>query len=381
MARRILLLITGLIILTFIYISGGKSSARSGIAAPLPPVENTRSIWPPRLQDAICRPNIYVYTIPDDIQVSKHIQDTSCFASNYKSELILYNQLRDPTSKVHQLFVTNDPQRADFFYIPFLGACWLTKCWSEHNWNWNERCGVDDVYVRPLMNYIIRENPYWNRSQGRDHIMVHPMDHTSTYYETTRDSFKNAIFLTTVGDKRSVRAHAHRRYRDIVIPSATGILHRAMINPLDYLTQTGSPKPHISRSGRTIKVLFRGLYQNVPPNDVYSLGIRSLFSTFEKLPGWDLAASATDDDYAQRLAKATFGLTPMGWTLDTTRLWEYLAFGVIPVIIADGIIEPFEDDVDWHSFAVFVRREDAHRLPAILAKYTPDDIARMQHRD
>lgn len=114
---------------------------------------------------------------------------------------------------------------------------------------------------------------------------------------------------------------------------------------------------------------------------MYSAGVRSLFYTrFRHLPGWDIAESSPDDEYARRLARARYGLAPMGWTLDTTRLWEYLAFGVVPVIIADGIIEPFEDDVDWNSFVVWVRREDAHILDEVLAEITNEEYERKRKR-
>jgi hypothetical protein len=73
-----------------------------------------------------------------------------------------------------------------------------------------------------------------------------------------------------------------------------------------------------------------------------------------------------DREYLEKLSRAKFGLSPMGWTLDTTRIWEYIAYGVVPVVIADGIIEPFEMDVDWDSFIVRIRRDEVHRLDEIL---------------
>jgi hypothetical protein len=105
----------------------------------------------------------------------------------------------------------------------------------------------------------------------------------------------------------------------------------------------------------------------VNPEDEYSNGIRSLFfNYFQHYPGYEIGEVIEDGAYLDRLTRAKYGLSPMGWTLDTTRIWEFMAFGVVPVVIADGIIEPFEFDVDWDSFIVRVRRDEVHRLDEIL---------------
>jgi hypothetical protein len=50
-----------------------------------------------------------------------------------------------------------------------------------------------------------------------------------------------------------------------------------------------------------------------------------------------------------------------------------MAFGVVPVVIADGIIEPFEMDVDWDSFIVRIRRDQVHRMDEILRGISDKD--------
>ncbi|KAI8988325.1 exostosin family-domain-containing protein [Mycotypha africana] len=330
-------------------------------APPLPLVD-TPSYWPSPVEQAICQPKIYVYKAHDSFQVPKSTQDNRCHESNYNSEIILHNQLVDSSSPFYQFYVTEKPEEADFFFIPFFGACYLYNCWSKHNWNWDERCDVDLRYVDPMMDMVINEYPYWNRSGGKDHIMIHPMDKTFTYYESNQ-RFQPAIFLKTVGDKREKWAHRHRYDRDIVIPSATRMIHHLKADPMKYLTPDGQPK----KGTRDIFVLFQGCCPEVKPEDVYSNGIRSLFfNHFKNYRGYEIGQVIADEEYIQKLARAKYGLSPMGWTLDTTRIWEFIAFGVVPVVIADGIVEPFEFDVDWDSFVVKIRRDEVHRLDDIL---------------
>lgn len=330
-------------------------------APPLPTVDIS-SYWPTPVEQAVCRPKIYVYKPPSDIQISKKIQKEVCHISNYNSEIILHDQLIDPSSPIYGHYVTENPEDADFFFVPFFGACYLYNCWSENNWDWDQRCNVDENYLDPLMDMIINDYPYWNQSGGRNHILVHPMDKTFTYYQHNA-RFQSAIFLTTVGDKRQKYMQRHRYDRDIVIPSATRMIHHLAVDPYRFLNQDGQPK-----SGkRDIFVLFQGCCPDVKPEDEYSTGIRSLFfSHFKHYRGYEIGQVIADQDYLQKLSRAKYGLSPMGWTLDTTRIWEFIAFGVVPVVIADGIIEPFEFDVDWDSFIVRIRRDEVHRLDEIL---------------
>jgi hypothetical protein len=371
------IVVTLCIVLVLCFLSLTSTSTNKNRPDPLPLVHLT-DYWPPRLEQSLCRPKIYIYDIPDTIQVSKDTRNTACYHSNYKSEIMLYDSLTDPSSIYYKLYVTEDPEEAELFYIPFFGSCWLfSKCWSQHNWNWEERCGVDEAYVSPLMDYIIKSNPYWNRTGGQDHFMVHPMDHTYNYYKDN-ERFQPAIFLTTIGDKRSAAMPKLRYGRDIVIPSATELLHSAKLDPLHYLTSQGHPQSStVGTSKRDIITLFRGLGEENKPEDIYSHGVRSLlFSYFRHLPHWSIADRASNEEYAVLLSRSKYGLAPEGWTLDTTRVWEYLAFGVVPVIIADGIVEPFENDVDWESFSVRVRRKDVHRLDEILRSISDEEYER-----
>ncbi|KAK4048766.1 hypothetical protein OIV83_004532 [Microbotryomycetes sp. JL201] len=142
------------------------------------------------------------------------------------------------------------------------------------------------------------------------------------------------------------------------------------------------------RLSRSTTAIFRGGVGNPGEDERYALGIRSLFFPsptgnvseppfsssvhpgFSSLQGWDIATWSENDDYARRLAQSKYGLAPPGYTLDTTRIYEYMAFGVVPVFIGTGPragqVMPFERDFDWQSFTVYVPRDKAHELPQIL---------------
>ncbi|GJJ72968.1 hypothetical protein EMPS_05326 [Entomortierella parvispora] len=338
---------------------------------PLPPQEYTHQ-WPPNIRKPLCMPKIFVY--PDSAKMGEfQVTEVPHMGTNYIAEQILLAQLRDKSSSVYKNYVTENPEEADFFYIPFVGSKYLCDCWFTKGIKGD--CDVDELYAKPMMRHIREDYPYWNRTWGRDHIMAHPMDSASNYYKT-KDVMANATFLTTIGDKRVTSGvdGRSRRYGDIVIPSATALLNlvEGMV-PESYLTADGQPL----KGKRDILALFGGRYQDVKPEDSYSAGIRSLlFNGLDQQPDYRFAPNWDNSVYTQLLTQSRYGLAPMGYTLDTTRIWEYIAFGVVPVIIADGIIEPFEDDMDWDSFTVRVRRADAHRLDVILRSISEKEYER-----
>lgn len=364
-----------------------------------------------------------VYDLPVELSLTA-AQTAQCRWSAYSSELFLHSLLvnASSTSTISSM-ITTDPSLADVFFIPLFPACYLFNCWVEAGWNRTGRCGVDEKYIEPAMQWIQKQSS-WKRNGGKDHLIVHPMDFVDGYYkESSRALMNESIHLVTVGDLRPTPYSQHyRRHRDIVIPSGTHLLNVYYLNPRDYLDESGhpiletlteveefaknkvdiasaeifEPTPRNIKDGgiwntifggknrrntkfktkRTTTAIFRGGIGPAHEKESYSLSIRSLFFPssshpgFSSLPHYDIALSSPNHEYAYALSKAKFGLVPPGYTLDTTRLWEYLAFGVVPVFIGTGSrggqVLPFEDDFDYDSFSLFIPRSKVHCLPNIL---------------
>lgn len=231
-----------------------------------------------------------------------------------------------------------------------------------------------------------------DRGGVRNHIIVHPMDRGDDYYKaTTIEAMRsNTISLITSGDKRPHPFSRHlQHHNDIITPSATHLLHSYFIDPDDYLNSNGHPKVDDGTTAeRDVKVIFRGGGSIESEGEAYSLGIRDLFYPtkshpgFSSLPSWSIAVSSSNEEYAKVLSHSRYGLVPPGYTLDTTRLYEYLAFGVIPVFLGTGSRGgqqmPFSLDFDYDSFSVFVPRDQVHRLPDILNRITTEERERLR---
>ncbi|MBP0581172.1 exostosin family protein [Labrys sp. LIt4] len=88
-------------------------------------------------------------------------------------------------------------------------------------------------------------------------------------------------------------------------------------------------------------------------------------------PCLDLAAAPArfaDFDYRRTyrelLLRSQFALCPRGFGASSIRLFEAIALGCAPVIIADAWLPP--PDIDWREFSLFVAEKDIMRIPQIL---------------
>ena len=68
--------------------------------------------------------------------------------------------------------------------------------------------------------------------------------------------------------------------------------------------------------------------------------------------------------YVELLRAGQFSLCPGGWAAASLRIFESMALGVAPVILADEFVEPAGPD--WQAFSLRVRERDLGSLETIL---------------
>ena len=71
--------------------------------------------------------------------------------------------------------------------------------------------------------------------------------------------------------------------------------------------------------------------------------------------------------YVQLLRSGKFSLCPGGWAAASIRIFESMALGVAPVIIADEFVEP--PGPDWKAFSLRIREADLASLESILQQH------------
>ena len=92
----------------------------------------------------------------------------------------------------------------------------------------------------------------------------------------------------------------------------------------------------------------------------------------------DAQKNQIDQEYYQLLNESIFAIVPRGDAHFSYRLLEVMSFGCIPIILSDGLILPFDRTIPWETLSVHVAEGDVERIPDILARFTPDQIAEMQ---
>lgn len=85
--------------------------------------------------------------------------------------------------------------------------------------------------------------------------------------------------------------------------------------------------------------------------------------------------------YPDILQSATFCLIIRGARLAQSALLDTMAAGCIPVIIADSLMMPFHDVIDWTKVAVFVREVDILLIIQLLKKISHQRIMEMQEQN
>jgi hypothetical protein len=90
------------------------------------------------------------------------------------------------------------------------------------------------------------------------------------------------------------------------------------------------------------------------------------------------------EEYIENLQNNDFALAPRGDANASTRFFEALSLGRIPILIDTDIVLPLERIIDYSKFVVRIDHTQLHRLPEILLdfyeKISDDEFVAMQYR-
>ncbi len=71
-------------------------------------------------------------------------------------------------------------------------------------------------------------------------------------------------------------------------------------------------------------------------------------------------------NYLRSLREALFVLCPRGTGINTIRFFEIMSMGRIPVLIADEVLLPFEDETHYDEFVLRIAENDVAQAPDII---------------
>lgn len=358
------------------------------------------------------RPLIYVYDLPPEfnslllegrhfkLECVNRLYDgdnvTVWTEQLYAAQIALYENL---LASPHR---TLNGEEADFFFVPVLDSCIITRADDAPHLSIQEHMGLRSSltleYYKNAYNHIVEQYPYWNRSSGRDHIWFFSWDEGACY---APKEIWNSMMLVHWGNTNSKHNHSTTAYwadNWDKIPSDKRGIHPCFDPDKDLVLPAWKvPDANVlasklwawSHEKRKTLFYFNGnlgpAYPKGRPEDSYSMGIRQkLADEFGSSPNKDgklgkqhaedvIVTPARSEDYHKDLASSLFcGVFPGdGWS---GRMEDSILQGCIPVVIQDGIFLPYENVLNYDSFAVRLPEEEIPNLIKILRGFNETEI-------
>ena len=76
------------------------------------------------------------------------------------------------------------------------------------------------------------------------------------------------------------------------------------------------------------------------------------------------------------MSESKFCLNPLGWSPWTLRFYQALMVRCIPVMIADDIEFPYENEIDYTTFAVKIKENDVDNIVEVLRGFSDEELER-----
>ena len=341
------------------------------------------------------RLQIYVYDMPAALLKAFPLNDSFAITfaetendcsytthSGYNTEFVLADEFAATPYRTH------DPGAADFFFVPHYYVCLGHRCDNlvKSGRIYEVDCSlVVAQYTHRILSWVSSTMPYFNRSAGADHVMVHSIDFASNMFTVSKTSgleprrtvrrwLDNMVSLQNLGFMPSVDSsyppsHPHSAW------TSASIVGRVIVtlpgSPFDIFRDYALSQTFNER--RDTLIQYRGSFGR-PDDPTDSRGSRQALALyFGKENRSDVVFSSvihsTQVAYLDELVNSVFCLYPEGGHVPWSgKLPFILNAGCIPVIISDGVLLPFEPTFPWRAVAVKLRIEQAQsgRVEGIL---------------
>ncbi|KAG8371916.1 hypothetical protein BUALT_Bualt12G0012600 [Buddleja alternifolia] len=358
------------------------------------------------------RPLIYVYDLPPEFnslllegrhfkfQCVNRIYDprnaTLWTEDLYGAQMAIYESL------LASPYRTLNGDEADYFFVPVLDSCIITRADDAPHLSMQDHRGLRSSltleFYKKAYEHIMQQYPYWNQSSGKDHIWFFSWDEGACY---APKEIWNSTMLVHWGNTNSKYNHSTTAYWadnwNTISPDRRG--NHPCFDPEKDLVLPAWKRPDERslndklwarpREKRKTLFYFNGnlgpAYENGRPEATYSMGIRQkVAKEFGSSPDKEgklgkqhaedvVVTPFRADDYHEEIANSIFcGVMPGdGWS---GRMEDSILQGCIPVVIQDGIYLPYENVLNYESFAVRIREDEIPDLINILLDINETEI-------
>ena len=89
-------------------------------------------------------------------------------------------------------------------------------------------------------------------------------------------------------------------------------------------------------------------------------------------------STLAQNNFLDIMKRSDFSLCPRGYGSTSYRLYESMQLDSIPVYISDEFWLPWEDEIDWHSFCIFINPHRLHEIDPILSSISDEEKKEMR---
>eukprot|EP00775_Hariotina_reticulata_P004063 gene4063-4310_t len=252
---------------------------------------------------------------------------------------------------------TENPWEANMFYVPAL------------TFTYSSNLGDVTEHLRRVMTWVREAHPFFNRTGGRDHFFWLPNDRcggAAIVWQAENSPLP--------GDFRVMPdqgAACYKPQRDIVAA------------PYSYQQETLAKEtfatydPNYIPQGKLL--FFAGSIKEKEYE--YSGGVRQeLWKLFKSGKFGDKVLVSPENNlknYKQLVQSSKFCLAPWGhgWG---NRLGQYMVMGCVPVIVQDGVHQPYQDLLPYHEFSIRLPKARLPHIAEVLEDISDRDYRRLR---
>ena len=297
-------------------------------------------------EESLAFPKVFVYDVPKQLTSELAKKYGRCERDQYGTEIWFHRNFRDDKNGVR----TMNPEEADLFFVPQYGECFLWAREMLRHENQGQAMEETNEYFLEVLSHVKGKWPYFNRTDGRDHVFVFAGARGPTIFRDWQKEIPHSIYLTPEGDRTLPQFDT---WKDIVIP---GFEYDKRMYLEEHRNELVKNPPK-----RKILAMFRGTIDH-PAGFAYSKGLRpKLKKIFQNATDVIYGTKIKDCDrdcYVREMTESVFCLNPLGWTPWTLRFYQAVMTRCIPIIIADNIEFPFESEINYSEFALKIPEKD-----------------------
>lgn len=86
------------------------------------------------------------------------------------------------------------------------------------------------------------------------------------------------------------------------------------------------------------------------------------------------------DKYISLLGNSNFSICPRGTGISSVRLFESMAMGSIPIVVADNYEFPLSDLINWSEISITVKENEISKIKGIVKSFSDEDISNMRSK-